>query len=453
MTEAFRRAMQHARIYAYIGAVSAATLCLLALRQWDIPGPFPSKFWNALAAFVILGIVSESFSFTIPVANVRTSVSFVPFLASVALFQHPWPMVIGGVTAFVADKFVRNKPLVKVWFNTAQFMLALGLGALVYSALGGSVSLETFAFLPLPFACLVVVYFLVNHGSVALAVSLSSGLSVREAWGRIGKEAFATDLLSSTLAVILVFLYVKLQLLGLAILIFPLFLVRQLYQMNMRMQEELEEKLELMVKAMEARDPYTSGHSLRVSEYALAIARELRLSANDVESIKRAALLHDVGKIYEEFAPLLRKEGKLTAEERMTMRTHVTRSAQLVETATRLRGAVQAMIRHHHENFDGSGYPDGLRGEEIPVGARIIMIADTIDAMTTDRPYRKAMSLAVAIEELERYAGRQFDPEIVELVAKSAVIRRLLGVDRRITEPGPEGPRATRPSWAQKIAR
>src|SRR5690348_8545461 len=448
MTEAFRRGMQQARIYAYIGAVTAATLCLLALRQWDIPGPFPSKFWNALAAFVILGIVSESFSFTIPVANVRTSVSFVPFLASVALFQHPWPMLIGGVTAFVADKFVRNKPLVKVWFNTAQFMLASGLGALVYSALGGSVSLETFAFLPLPFACLVVVYFLVNHGSVALAVSLSSGLSVREAWGRIGKDAFATDLLSSTLAVLLVFLYVKLQLLGLAILIFPLFLVRQLYQMNMRMQEELEEKLELMVKAMEARDPYTSGHSLRVSEYALAIARELRLSANDVDAIKRAALLHDVGKIYEEFAPLLRKEGKLTAEERMTMRTHVTRSAQLVETATRLRGSVQAMIRHHHENFDGSGYPDGLAGDDIPMGARIIMIADTIDAMTTDRPYRRAMSLATALEELQKYAGRQFDPRLVHLVATSDAIRRLLGGESREDEPPQVRSRTARPSWA-----
>src|SRR2546423_6816518 len=281
-------------------------------------------------------------------------------------------------------------------------MLASGLGALVYSALGGSVSLERFAFLPLPFVCLVIVYFLVNHGSVALAVSLSSGVSVREAWGRIGKDALATDLLSSTLAVLLAFLYVKLQLLGLAILIFPLFLVRQLYQMNMQMQQELEEKLELMVKAMEARDPYTSGHSRRVSEYALAIARELGLSANDLDGIKRAALLHDVGKIYEEFAPLLRKEGKLTAEEMMTMRTHVIRSAQLVDTATRLRGPVEAMIKHHHENFDGTGYPEGLSGEDIPMGARIIMIADTIDAMTTDRPYRKAMSLSRAVEELEK---------------------------------------------------
>src|SRR5206468_12186551 len=103
---------------------------------------------------------------------------------------------------------------------------------------------------------------------------------VREAWGRIGKDAFVTDLLSSTLAILLAFLYVKLELLGLAILIFSLFLVRQLYQMNMQLQEELEEKLELMVKSMEARDPYTSGHSRRVSEYALAIARELRLSSS-----------------------------------------------------------------------------------------------------------------------------------------------------------------------------
>src|SRR6266851_881300 len=451
MTESLRRRLQQALIYAYISAVSVATLCLLAFREWDIPAPFPSKFWNAIAAFVILGIVSESFSFTIPVANVRTSVSFVPIIASVALFKHPWPMLIGGVTAFVADTFVRHKPLIRVWFNTAQFMLASGLCGLVYTALGGSVSLERFGFLPLPFVSLVVVYFLVNQGSVALAVSLSSGVSVREAWDRVGKDALTTDLLSSTLAILLVFLYVKLQLLGLAILVFPLFLVRQLYQMNFQLQEELEEKLELMVKAMEARDPYTSGHSRRVSEYALAIARELRLSTNDVDGIKRAALLHDVGKIYEEFAPLLRKQGKLTAEEMIIMQTHVIRSGQLVSTATRLRGSVEAMIKHHHENFNGTGYPDGLAGSQIPLGARIIMIADTIDAMTTDRPYRRAMTLGRALEELEKYAGLQFDPMLVQLVAKSQTIRKLLGAEPR-DEPSPPPARSLRVTRQQPIA-
>src|SRR5947208_4985266 len=146
MTEHLSRKLPQALIYTYICAVSGATLWVLAFRAGDIPAPFPSKFWNAIAAFVILGIVSESFSFTIPVANVRTSVSFVHFIASVALFQHPWPMLIGGLTALVADTFVRHKPLIRVWFNTAQFMLASGLCAWVYTALGGSVSLERFSF-------------------------------------------------------------------------------------------------------------------------------------------------------------------------------------------------------------------------------------------------------------------------------------------------------------------
>src|SRR5439155_13497963 len=157
----------------------------------------------------------------------------------------------------------------------------------------------------------------------------------------------------------------------------------------------------------------------------------------DLDSIKRAALLHDVGKIYEEFAPLLRKDGRLSPEEMMIMRSHVVRSAQLVATATRLRGTVEAMIRHHHENYDGSGYPDGLSGEQIPMGARIIMIADTVDAMTTDRPYRKALSLQRAIEELKKYAGVQFDPKLVELVSRSPGIRRLLGQQVSAESPVP----------------
>ena len=448
-----RHKLHAVKIYALVGVVSVAAVSLLVFRGWEVPAPYPSKFWNALAAFAILGIVCDSFSSRLPFAKVSTSVGFIPFIASVALFSHPWPMLVAGATGFVVESLVRHKPAVKVWFNTAQYMLATGLGALVYVSLGGVVSLDVFDFSLIPFAALVFTFFVVNHGSVALAVSISSDVSLGEAWDRIGKDAIATDVLSSTLAILLVFLYAKLQLLGIAILILPLFLVRQLYQMNEQLQEELEEKLELMVKAMEARDPYTSGHSRRVSEYALAIARELRLPARDLDGIKRAALLHDVGKIYEEFAPLLRKEGKLTAEEMMMMRTHVTRSAQLVATATRLRGDVEAMIRHHHENFDGSGYPDGLAGEQIPVGARVIMIADTLDAMTTDRPYRNALTLGCAIDELEKYAGRQFDPDLVRLVSKSASIRRLLGAEAR---PGPSPvstPRTRPPTWAQRIAR
>ncbi len=442
------------RIYILVGGVSLAAACLLVVPDWQLPGPFPSKFWNALVAFTLLGIISDSLFFRIPFANVNTSVGFIPFLASVALFGHPWPMVVSGLTALVVDTFVRRKPAIRVWYNTGQYMLAVGLGGLVYSALGGTASLEEFSFQLIPFLSLVMVFFIVNQGSVALAVSLSSGVSVREAWDRIGRGALVYDLFSSSLAVLLAFLYARLQLIGLAILVFPLFLVRQLYQMNLLLQEELEEKLELMVKAMEARDPYTSGHSRRVSEYALAIARELRISVSQLDSIKRAALLHDVGKIYEEFAPLLRKEGKLTPEERMTMRSHVLRSAQLVATAARLRGPVEDMITHHHENYDGTGYPDGLAGHQIPIGARIIMIADTLDAMTTDRPYRKALTLNRALEELENYAGTQFDPDLVRLVSRSASIRRLLDSEAgsRVDIPALSRRRGIVAAWGSRLA-
>src|SRR2546422_6449025 len=450
MTEATQQRLHQLRIYGLIAVVCSVAAFLLLTGEWQWPGPFPSRYWNGLAAFAILGIISDSFFLRLPFARVNTSVGFIPLLASVLLFGHPWPMVISGVTAWFVDTFVRRKPAIRIWFNTAQYMLAAGLGGLIYARLGGSASLDEFSFTLIPFVTLVAVFYIVNHGSVALAVAFSSGVSVREAWDRIGSGSLVTDLLSSTLAVLLAVPYVKMQFIGVAILVFPLFLVRQLYQMNLQLQEELEEKLELMVKAMEARDPYTSGHSRRVAEYAMAIARELKLSATQLDEIKRAALLHDVGKIYEEVAPLLRKEGRLTPEERIVMRSHVVRSAQLVATAARLRGSVEAIIRHHHENFDGSGYPEGIANYQIPMGARIIMVADTLDAMTTDRPYRKALTLPTAIEELEKYSGRQFDPDLVRLVSRSASIRALLGTERRARPEMPPEPRRAR-SWVGRV--
>ena len=140
---------------------------------------------------------------------------------------------------------------------------------------------------------------------------------------------------------------------------------------------------------------YTSGHSLRVRELSRAIALELQLSAKQIEDVETAALLHDVGKIHEEFAPLLRKESRLTEEETALMQTHAAKSAELVGIISKFRGDIQHAVRHHHERWDGQGYPDGITSSAIPLASRIILIADTIDAMTTDRPYRKQLSLEI----------------------------------------------------------
>jgi len=357
-------------------------------------------------------------------------------------------MVIAGTTGLVAHYVVRRKRLVRALFNTAQYILFVGLGGAVYATLGGHVGFDTVRVDFLPFAAMVLVFFVVNQGTVALAVSTATDITLREAWSRIAGDSVLYDLVSSSLAIVLAFLFIRLQIPGLVVLVLPLFFVRHMYQMNIRAERANRELLELMVKAIEARDPYTSGHSVRVSEYARSMARELGLPRKHVDDIATAALLHDVGKIHEDFAPLLRKAGRLTPEERMLMQAHPVRSADLAGTIAEFRGRVQTDIRNHHENYDGTGYPDGLAGQGIPIGARIIMIADTIDAMTTDRPYRKALTLQRALEELTRHSGRQFDPKLVELVAKSPGIRRLLG-PQLVADP-PQIPSMNAPSWSAR---
>jgi putative nucleotidyltransferase with HDIG domain len=429
-----------------LGAVAAAALGTLVVSPWFIPSLDDTAFWNGLIAFTVLGIASDS-SFLpnprISTARVGSSVVFIPFLAAAMLFPPPWPMAIALITGLVSQVIVRRKSVIRAAFNTAQYMMAVGLGGLVYRTLGGHVGFDTIELNLQAFVALVVVFFVINHGTVSLAVSFTTETSPREAWRGIAGGLLPYDLISSSLAIVLAYLYIKFQIIGLTVLVLPLFFVRHMYRMNLRLERANRELLELMVKAIEARDPYTSGHSVRVSEYARSMARELGLPAKHVDDIATAALLHDVGKIHEDFAPLLRKAGRLTPEERMLMQAHPVRSADLASTIAEFRGRVQTDIRNHHENYDGTGYPDGLIGEDIPIGARIIMIADTLDAMTTDRPYRKALTLSKALEEMVRFAGIQFDPKLVNLVSTSPGIRRLLGpqlVHKEPQVPSMQGP-------------
>jgi HD-GYP domain-containing protein (c-di-GMP phosphodiesterase class II) len=145
---------------------------------------------------------------------------------------------------------------------------------------------------------------------------------------------------------------------------------------------------------------------------------------------------------------LLRKEGRLTDEETALMQTHSAKSADLVSIISKFQGFIHESVRHHHERWDGQGYPDGLSGKAIPLGARIILIADTIDAMTTDRPYRKRLPLDVVIAELEKCRGTQFDPALIEVVVASVAVRRLIGgtaASAQVEESGPS--RSRRVTW------
>jgi putative nucleotidyltransferase with HDIG domain len=407
-------------------AVSAA-LCLLA-AGWEVSGGEVTGHWNALVAFVVLGFLSEASYLRLRVgrAETQSSVAFIPYIASFLLFDTGWASVVAGASMMAVEFAVRRKPPFKVIFNTCQMVVSITLASLVYKALGGEFSLQHFRLLPVPLVAGTVTYFFVNSTAVSFAVALGDGVRLGDAWVRIAGASLVYDLFSSPLGPLLAFLYVERQLVGILVLILPLYFVRHIYQVNLQLEQVNRDLLELMVKAIEARDPYTSGHSLRVSHVAEQIAKESGLGHKVVEQVRTAALLHDVGKIFEDFAPLLRKEARLDTTEKALMQTHPTRSAELVATISAFRGPIEQAVRHHHENYDGTGYPVGVAGTAIPIGARIIMIADTMDAMTTDRPYRKALTFDRVIQELERFAGRQFDPELVDRVVKSSSIRAMV---------------------------
>jgi HD-GYP domain-containing protein (c-di-GMP phosphodiesterase class II) len=166
-----------------------------------------------------------------------------------------------------------------------------------------------------------------------------------------------------------------------------------------------------LTMALEAKDPYTEGHSVRVAAYSEAIGKAMGLPPPALDTIHRTCLVHDIGKIAVDEA-ILAKESALSEQEREKMDMHVLIGESILRPVRILHPLLPG-VRSHHENFDGSGYPDGLKGEGIPLEARVLAVADSFDAMTTDRPYRKALSEEEALAELRRMAGRQFDPRVV----------------------------------------
>ena len=186
---------------------------------------------------------------------------------------------------------------------------------------------------------------------------------------------------------------------------------------NHRLIQELEnahfESLKGLASAIEAKDAYTSGHCDRLIEHSLMFADKLNLSDEERKKLRYGAALHDIGKIGIKES-ILGKPGKLTAAEYEEMKRHPRIGADILQNINFLKRVIP-IIYHHQECYDGSGYPDGISGEQIPLGSRIVAIVDTFDAMTTDRPYRQAVPVQRAIDELNRYAGKQFDPYLVKI--------------------------------------
>lgn len=424
------------RLYV-VGMVALAGLLLVPAYALAIPYP---GLW-ALVTFTLVAFLLDRVGSELRL-EARGSTSFIVHLAGGILFGPFWGGIIAGVSTAIAQ-FVVQTSLLKAVFNSAQRLVSVAGSLLLVYSVGASIPIIDFGTSAteagmevqkglLYFLLFAMVYFAINTGAVSFAVSLSSGRRFSEVWNLNVRGVVGYDVGASLLAIILAWLYswseraFSFGALGFFITLAPILVIRHIYGLYRKLQSSGRELLDLMVKAIEARDPYTSGHSVRVATLAKAIAQEARMSAEEVEQVYTAAVLHDVGKIHEEFAPLLRKDSKLTPEETALLQTHPVKSADLVSIISSFRGTVQDAVRSHHERWDGGGYPDGIAGEAIPLGARIIMISDTTDAMTTDRPYRKRLPIDTVVAELQKYRGTQFDPKLVDLVVNSVTVRRVM---------------------------
>lgn len=440
------------RVNAYVAtvAVLAASVTYVLYRTTAL-----APNWLAILGFLALAVLLEQGSTTLRF-GASGSVVFIIHISAAILFGPLAGVIVASGSTAISEMFAR-RAAIKALFNTAQKALAVGVAARVYILLGGAVPFGSIESDGIAFLALSILYFAINGLAVSGVISLTTGRRLKEVWTSISRGSLGYDLVASGLAMMVAWFYQQFGPVGLMTIVVPVIVVRSVYDMYHRLQAQSREMLELMVKAIEARDPYTSGHSVRVSAMSRAIATEMKLPYERVEEIATAALLHDVGKIHEKFAPVLRKPDKLTEEEQALLQEHPVKSAELVGVISGFRGVVLDSVRSHHERWDGNGYPDRLAGEQIPLGARIITVADTVDAMRTDRPYRPAAAYEATVAELERCRGVQFDPAVIDVALSSMLVRSMFaapqdvrGLPDPVAAPEPQKRRSS--GWLRVIS-
>jgi len=410
--------------------VAVVCTATVVLAFYVAPPSVTHTGWlQAFGTLLALSLISAFMALQIGEGGTTSSLEFIPQLSGVMLLGPAGVAAIGLFTEIFSTLVSRRKPLQKRIFNVAQMTLAITTAALAYKTFGGPISLESFNIIQTvaPFLLAVVVYFIVNTSLVSYVVAQVQGEDFVDIWRQIAGGLIAFDIAMSFIALLVAVLYATFGPIVILFAVIPLFGLRYSYGVNIELQRLNTDLLRLMVKTIEAQDPYTSGHSIRVAEAAREIGKLMGVRRRDMRHLETAALLHDIGKIDVAYSEILRQEGGLSDDQRELIRDHPGRGVEIVKSIRSIPPAVLENIKHHHERWDGKGYPEGLAADEIPMGARIIMVCDTIDAMTTARPYRGALPLSVVREELEKHSGEQFDEEIIDRVLGSDVLDRLYG--------------------------
>ncbi|MGB2874880.1 MAG: diguanylate cyclase [Gaiellaceae bacterium] len=429
------------RLATFVGVVSAAGISAGVL------GAFYGHSTDWIGLIAIVALVGAGQALALEVDDGSISVSAVGSIAGAALFG-PRAALALAITIAAVEWSARRSPFHYVLFNIGTLSLSSLAAAGVFTAgFGGDIGRVVYVAAGVAAGA---TYFAVNMGLISLVVAIEG----HERWGSVFRERFAWlathYLVYGFIGGVIWVGHDTAGLWALAVFALPLLLMRKTQEAYLRHTQRSAHKLrqaaetiqnqnvslehankllrerstaamESLSATVDARDAYTAGHSRRVQQLALAIGRELGLSQAELDLLGHAALFHDIGKLAIPDAILL-KPASLTAEEWDLMQRHADEGARIIDRLGFLNDAVPA-IRHHHERYDGTGYPERLQGEDIPLGARIIHVADALDSMLTTRIYRAARPATEALDELRGAAGTQFCPRCV------AALERILPIE------------------------
>lgn len=399
--------------------------------------------WAAIGLLAVLAVGAELMKIDLYGDN-TVSVSVALAFAGALIGGLPGAICVSAAIALA--HYIQMRPaLYKTGVNYSTHLLAGAVPAITIQMLGLDLSVRNVPLLMLPIAGAALAYYAIDTGIIAMAISLSKGTSVVVFWRAQFRWLVNHYLVLCAMGAFLGIAYTALGPLGVIVFTLPVVMMRysqkqyvertedsmrELRRMNDELTranrevvsasqalENLNEELFLtLAKIIDARDPFVSGHASKVSDYAFEIGKELRLPSGQLEVLRQAGFLHDIGKIGIP-EQILHKPGRLTPEEYEVMKGHAALGGEFLEACTALRH-LAPYVRHHHEWWDGAGYPDRLSAEQIPLLARILSVCDAAEAMASDRPYRKGMSLPEILTEIRRCSGTQFDP-----VVASAFIR------------------------------
>lgn len=368
------------------------------------------EYLPVFATFLVLALAAE----LLPVhlqSQTAISVSFAPIYAVILLSS---PLLAALVAFFAAFFGTLKSKWYATLFNGSQYAISAFLSGLVFERLGGySFHWENPGFY-LAVGASIGAFFLGNFLLVLGIVSLTSGVSLPLLWKRDINGILFQYFALFPFSLLLYFVYTYVGYVGIALFFLPLLVARYSFKLFVDTKRMHLELLRALTAAVDAKDPYTRGHSARVAALALEIADRLHLSGRQKEIIEYAAILHDVGKIGIADA-ILSKPGRLNPEEYRIVQEHPLIGYRIVKDVDFLR-QVAEVILSHHERCNGKGYPHGKCKEEIPLEARIVAVADVFDALTSERPYRRAYTVEEALAIMENEEEGHFDPEILSVL-------------------------------------